>query len=152
MVEVIISTMLVAVVLVGAMDCVGSVLRGRTATSESVRAKHLAQQLMVEIIGQSYEEPVDTPQFGRESESGGDRSDWDDIDDYDAWSSSPPEAKDGAALPNLSGWQREVTVDWVDPNSLSTVSGTDQGVKRVTVLVSRNGTLKARMESLRSNQ
>ena len=101
MVEVIISTMLVAVVLVGAMDCVGSVLRGRTATSESVRAMHLAQQLMVEIIGQSYEEPVDTPQFGRESESGGDRLEWDDVDDYDSWSSSPPETKDGTALLNL---------------------------------------------------
>ena len=152
MVEVVISTMLVAVVLVGAMDCVGGVLRGRVVTSESVRAMHLAQQLMVEILGQSYQEPVDAPVFGRESESSGDRLDWDDVDDYDSWSSSPPEAKDGTALSNLDDWQREVTVHWVDPNSLTVVSGTDQGVKRITVLVRHNGELKARLESLSSDQ
>ena len=61
LIEVIISTMLVGVVLVGAMDCLGAVIRGHMNTSNAGRGPLLAGQLMTEILSQSYEEPVDTP-------------------------------------------------------------------------------------------
>ena len=108
---------------------------------------------MEEVLTQSYEEPADTPTFGRESpESGGQRTDWDDVDDYHQWSSSPPENRTGTAIPNSAGWQRDVIVQWVDPNDPSQVSGVEQGVKRVTVTVRRNGQILAQETALRSDK
>jgi hypothetical protein len=64
------------------------------------------------------------------------RADWDDVDDYDGWSASPPEAKDGTELTEFTGWSRAVTVEYVAPAKPGTVAvGGDQGVKRVTVVV-----------------
>ena len=151
-VEVVISVMIVGLVMVSAMDSVGQILRGRQQTADAVRAKALAQQLMTEILRDAYEDDT-SPVFGPESgESGGSRADWDDVDDYDGWSQSPPEDHDGNTLPNLSGWQRDVVVEFVDPADPASVSGTDQGVKRVTVSVSRNGVTLAREVSLRTDQ
>ena len=83
LVEVVVSSLLVGLVLVGAMDCLGAVIRGRMSTSDSGRGEQFAQELMTEILSQNYQEPVDTPTFGRESsESGGSRPDWDDVDGF----------------------------------------------------------------------
>ena len=89
-----------------------------------------------------YEEPVDTPVFGPEAteDAGGNRTEYDDVDDYHGWVAGPPQERDGTALPGLTGWQRSVSVDYVDPDVPETVVGSDQGVKRVTVTVSRDGT------------
>ena len=101
LVEVVVSTMLVGLVLVGALKGVGAVIRGRVGTSDSGFGKHLASQLMAEIMENDYLEPVDPPTFGREtSESGGNRTDWDDVDDYHLWGSRPPTDRLGMALPN----------------------------------------------------
>ena len=96
----------------------------------------LAQDLMDEIMLQPYREPVETIAFGRESsESGGQRNDWDDVDDYDSWSSSPPKHRDGTTIPNTSHYTREVEVVFLDPAGLANVVATDQGIKRVRVTV-----------------
>ena len=88
--EVVVSTMLVGVVLVGAMNGVGGVLKTWRAGEQRHDGLALCQQLMTEVLQRRYEEPDDTVQFGRESsESGGDRELWDDIDDYHDWSSAP---------------------------------------------------------------
>ena len=47
--------------------------------------------------------------------------------------------KDGAAIPGTDGWLRQVTVERVAPGNLQQVVGTDQGFKRITVTVCRNG-------------
>jgi len=90
--------------------------------------------------------------FGRESESGVDRADWDDVDDYHLWSASPPQDRSGTPLPNLTDWQRDVVVEWVDPSNPSVTVGSDQGVKRITVTVRRNGQIVAQDFALRSEK
>ena len=153
MVEVAVSSLLVGLVLVGAMNCLGAVIRGHMSTGNSGRGEQLAQELMIEILSQSYEEPADTPLFGRESsESGGSRSDWDDVDDYDGWSASPPEYRDENLIFNASGWQRDVTVELIDPADPATVSGTDQGLKRITITIQYNGQVVTRLVALRSDK
>ena len=153
LIEVVISTLLVGVLLVAAMDCVGAVIRGRLGVGDSGKAEQLLRQLMSEIMEQEYEEPDDPPVFGRESsESGSDRTNWDDVDDYHLWSSSPPEDRSGSPLPNLTDWQRDVIIDWVDPTNPSVTVGSDQGVKRITVTVRRNGDIVAIETALRSDQ
>lgn len=151
-VEVVVSTMLVALVLIGAMDCVGAVIRGRMVTGDTVRAQQLADQLMAEILDKDYLEPIEPPVFGREtSESGSVRTDWDDVDDFHLWNGSPPRDQAGTPMPDSSDWQRGVVVEWVDPNDPAKIVGIDQGVKRITVTVQRNSEVLAQRMTLRSD-
>ena len=153
LVEVTISTLLVGLVLVASLRSVGHVMRSRGSTSAEARAAILAEQLMTEILNEDYEEPVDPPEFGRESgESGGSRENWDDVDDYHLWDRRPPEDRDGNPLPNSTDWQRDVTVQFVNPADPSGVSGSDQGVKRITVNVWFGGEILAQSVALRSDE
>ncbi len=151
MVETLLSVVLVGGRLVVALDTAGSAVAGRYMTQERGRGALLAQALMAEILPLSYEEPVDPPTFGRESgENGGDRAGYDDVDDYHTWTSNPPEYRDGTVLPGLSAWERAVVVDYVDPNDLTTVVGSDQGVKRITITVTRNEIVTASLVAVRA--
>ena len=153
LIEVSISTLLVGLVLVASMRSLGHVVRSRGSTSVDARALALAEQLISEILDHDYEDTGGSPVFGRESgESGGDRADWDDVDDYDGWSSTPPEDRSGNALPNSTNWQRDVTVEFVDPSDPASVSGSDQGLKRVIVTVRLSGTTLAESTAIRSNE
>ena len=151
MVEVIISVVIVGTMTVAALNTVGAAKLGNQKTTSRKSGALLAQALMSEILLQDYEEPVDTPDFGRESsESGGDRIDYDDVDDYDGWSSSPPEYKDGTVIPDLGGWTREVSVAWVNATDLLSTSGSETNVKRITVTVTYNGVQVASLTAVRT--
>lgn len=151
MVEITISVVIVGGMMVAALNTVGAAKLGSHKTTSRKSGTLLAQQLMAEILTQSYAEPVDTPSFGRElSESGGDRADYDDVDDYDSWSSSPPEYKDGTAIPDLDGWAREVSVRWVKAADLSLTSGSETNVKRITVTVTYNDLEVASLTAVRT--
>jgi Tfp pilus assembly protein PilV len=153
LIEVVISTMLVGLVLVGAMQCLGAVIRGRMHTSESGRAQQLAQQLMAEILATEYQEPVEPPVFGpEESESEGSRKYFDDVDDYHRWTATPPQDRNGTALHNRTGWKREVTVEYVNPTNPGTLEATDLGVKRITVTIRLDGNLLSQQVALRSDR
>lgn len=146
LIEVVVSTMLVSVVLVGAMNLVGASLRGSVESSRKTRAVLLANDLLGEILQQQYLEPTDTPAWGVEgSELMSARTLWDDVDDYDGWDESPPQKKDGSVIPDSAGWRRWVEVKHVDPDNLATdlLDSNDQGVKRITVNVSLDGQLLA---------
>ena len=151
MVEATISVVIVGGMLVAALGTVGAVARVQQRVTNSGRGFPLAQQLMSEIMQLSYEEPEDTPAFGRElAEGAASRADFDDIDDYYDWSASPPQEKDGTALPDLDGWNRSVTVERVDPLDLSGVSASETGVKRVTVTVEHNDVPVAQLVAVRT--
>lgn len=151
MIETVISIAIVGVMMVAALNAVGASRLGQKKTGDRGKGALLAQQLMSEILRQHYVEPVDTPGFGRESsESGGDRADYDDVDDYDAWTASPPQNKDGTVIPDLNGWQRSVEVDWVNPDNLNTPIGVDKNVKRIIVMVSRDGVPVASLTAVRT--
>jgi hypothetical protein len=96
----------------------------------------LAQQLLTEILQCYYIDPGFSPTFGPESgESVGNRSMFNDVDDYNNWSESPPQLKNGTKLTDYTGWTRTVAVVWADPTTPTKTSATDQGLKRVTVTV-----------------
>lgn len=152
LIESVISMLIVGLMLVAALNTIGASRVTQSRGVEQTLGPMLAEELMAEILNQSYEETVDTPTFGRESgELSGSRASWDDVDDYTEWSASPPEAKDGTALPAMEGWTRMVEVKWVssvDPN-LESVPAT--GIKRVDVSVSYNGRVVSTLSSLRTN-
>ncbi len=150
LVEAVISIVLVGVLLVAAINTLGATAVSKRNIEHQALGYTLAADLMAEILSQAYEEPDDTPEFGRESgESGGGRMDWDDVDDYDGWSATPPETKDEEPLDGYDQWTRSVEVAFVDPTSLNDLGG-NTGVKRITVTASFNGVPAAELVAVRT--
>jgi MSHA pilin protein MshD len=138
MVEAIVATLIVSTMLVAALSALGASVATQRKLSTGNQALLLAQDLLSEIMQQDYEDADYGPgSFGLGSDEVGDgsRALWEDVDDYDGWSASPPEAKDGTPLAGFNRWGRSVQVDWVDSDDLTTVRGSDEGVKLIIVTV-----------------
>ncbi len=149
--EVLVSVALVSGLLVAALDLLGATTIGRQRMADRSRAQLLALDLMSEIMRQAYEDPEGPVVFGREStESGGNRLDFDDVDDFDTWFGKPPEARDGTKMMDLQQWGRTVAVEWVDQSDLTTASGPPTDIKRITITVDRSGTTLAELVAVRS--
>ena len=152
LVEAVVSLLIVGAVLVAALNTVGASRLSQYRTSQTTRGQLLAESLMAEILQHDYQDPNDTPVFGIEpGESTTTRADFDDVDDYDGWSSTPPEQKDGTQIPDLAGCERSVTVQWVDPADITQVQGSESNAKRVTVTVSCDNKQVASLAAIRTN-
>ncbi len=163
MAEAIASTMIVGIMMVASLEAMQTVVGTWESTDAQSRSRTFAHELLDEILHQPYEEPksaedqeisasndpdeaamnqmpapdAQTATFGRESnESGMDRAEFDDVDDYDGWSESELESKDGQTIPDTAGWGRSVAVSYADPVTLSSAGAvTDTGLKLVSVSV-----------------
>ncbi len=84
LVEMVISIVLVAVLLLAALNMLGSASLGQRTTDGQRRGNQLAQDLMNEILLQPYAEETDPDSFGLEGIENVplDRSLYDDVDDY----------------------------------------------------------------------
>jgi hypothetical protein len=151
-VECAVSTLLTAVVIVGALQCVAATQRIRRAMREQRQDRELAQQLLSEIVQGFYLEPSGSATFGAEGdETLGNRSLFDDVDDYHLWSEGPPAGKDGSPLTGFAGWTRQVTVSWVDPANPNNAVGSDQGIKKISVSVTSPFGKTTTLAALRSS-
>lgn len=150
-VEAVISMVIVAVMLTVALNVVGASRLTQQRVSLVNRGHLLADALLSEVLAQDYQEPVDVSVFGRESgEAAASRTNYDDVDDYAGWSSSPPLAKDGTILANSVGWKRTVQVEWVGVSDPGQIEAVETGVKRVTVTAEYGGVPQARLVALRT--
>jgi Tfp pilus assembly protein PilV len=138
LVEAVCSLLIVAVLLTAALTAVAASLTGRRAASRQAWARLLAEELLAEALAQRYREPgAVAPPLGVDAGETG-RAAFDDVDDYDRWSESPPQSPTGVALAGGEPWSRSVEVSWVDPGDLAFVLAAESGVKRITVRVSYN--------------
>ena len=152
LVEVVISSLVVALMLVAAMTTLGAVGRDYGMVREFQLGHLLGEKLVAEILQQAYFDPNDPSGFGVEAgESTGTRVDFDDVDDYEGWSDSPPQLRDGTAIPGAEGWARTVTVWWADVLDPGTQMGAETGLKRVRVEVTSPRGKVFTVESLRSS-
>ena len=152
LVEVAMASLLVGVLLIGALNSVGAKLRHQSKLADRQQAHRLAEQLLAEVLEHRYADPDETPVFGTEtSETGGTRSPYDDVDDFDGWDQTPPVDRDGVTLPNSTGWRRTVDVAYVNANDMTTTSVTDQGLKRITVSIYHDGQLILSRVGVRSS-
>jgi len=143
--ETAVSTFLVGLVLVTAATTSGTSVRMQAKAGERAKAGYLAHALVAEMLELSYMQPGQTSSaIGREAgESATSRANYNDVDDYNGWIDSPPQNKDGSVMPDLTGWQRQVVVEWVAPTTLTQASpgsASETGMKRLTVAVQHNGT------------
>ncbi len=151
LIEAAISTVIVGIMFVAALNTVGAARVAQYKAALIGRGRLYAEALMTEILQQSYQEPGATYVFGREAgESNTSRTAYDDVDDYYGWTESPLIAKDGTALPNSANWSRTVTVEWVDPLDPKQVSGTETGAKRITVVAAFRNVPQATVVAVRT--
>ena len=135
-----IAVLLTGLLMLAALRSVGASKRREAGTGDLVRGQQIAADLMNEILRQAYQEPTDLPLFGLEpNESTGNRSLFDDVDDYINWSSSPPKDRSGTAIPGFTGWTQAVSVIWANPSTLGTTTNSDTGLKKITVTISKSG-------------
>ena len=152
LVEVSVSTILVGLIVVGALRCLAGSTRAGMITTNSTLAMLLAEDLMEEILQQDYAEPVDSPQFGIEGAEAADvRTEWDDVDDYDNWKASPPQDADGGSIA-AADWTRTVAVQQVSSDDLQDVrpDSEDTGVRKITVSVSYKGIVLSELVSVQT--
>ncbi len=153
LVEVVVSSLLVGLVMVASLRSTGAVFRTWSVAADQAVGQAIVQHLMSEVIQARYEDPEETPVFGHEpaeAQSPTNRNDFDDVDDYHGWSVSTPEQKDGTPLSDYASWQRDVTIALVDPDDPTTVSGTDEGLKRITVTATSPQGQQTTLVALRS--
>ena len=112
--------MIVGVMLVAALSVAGTARRGERFVADSTQGQLLAMDLMNEILLNPYEDTNDTPVFGREPSEppGQGRSAFDDIDDYDGWSSEQAKSKDDLNSLAPAGWSRSARLRWVLKNPI----------------------------------
>ncbi len=136
LIEVVVSSLLVGTVVVGSLEMLGASVRTQTSANDRIDGPRLAEMLIAEIMTMPYDEPDGAGPKGLDSgESGGDRADFDDVDDYQGWSESTIQAKNGTPLPNTVGWTRTADVWWVDRANGNVWIIHDTGLKRFTVTV-----------------
>lgn len=153
LVEVAVSIVVVGTMLAAALQAVGAARVGLRALGDRGRGLLLAQDLMAEILQQRYADADYGPgSFGLAATEAapGTRSLFDDVDDYHGWAASPPQHKDGTPIEWAAGYRRSVAVAWVDPADWSQVAGSNTGVKRITVVVERDGRPVATLTALRT--
>lgn len=151
-IEAVISTIIVAAMLVAALNAVGASRLTQHKASVANRGWLLAESLMAEVLRRDYQDPYKPIVFGPEAdESTTTRADFDDVDDYHMWSSSPPVDEDGTALANTTGWQRSVTVEWVVAKEPAQVAGSESYAKRITVTVRHNNVPQATLVAVRTD-
>jgi hypothetical protein len=141
----VISIVLVATVFAVAMNTVGASRTMMFRVADRAAADALAAQMAAEILALPYWSPVYHSGMGPNSEeaAAGDRSKFDDVDDYHNWSTTPPEHKNGTAMTDHAGLTRSVKTPWVDPSDLTTERNYETGVKRITVQVKRGDVVLA---------
>jgi len=151
--ETVISTLLVGFVLVSTLQIVGPMARSTTVHADRIVAANLANELSEEIATKLFIDPNAASQddIGIDADDAvSNRRSFDDIDDYNAWNSSPPNISSGSSFINLSGWARSVTVVHAQLADPSQDSPTYTGLKRITVTVSKDGTKLAQITTLHS--
>jgi type II secretory pathway pseudopilin PulG len=152
LVEVVASTMIVGMLAVATLNSLGAATRSADSIGNRAIAAGLADELLSEILQQPYSDPDGAAVFGHESgESSSPRSACDDIDDYNTWTASPPQYRDGTTIPDRTNWRQRVAITWVVPSNPSQTSGTDQGVKRIRVKIEYNDQVLADQSALRTN-
>lgn len=139
LIEAAITTVIVGVGFTASMELFYACTRSTVTSGQLTVATMLAANVQEALTGLSFSDPTSlVPLFG--PEAGETAATYDDIDDFDLHTFSPPIDASLTPLSDLSQYAQIVTVAPVPLNRLSTASGvvtktTNTGALRVTVVV-----------------
>lgn len=140
--ELVVSVFIVGILLVSSLSTVGASRKNSFTESSRPLAVGLAEDLLAEIQNLSIIDPDCKCGYGVESLEGTtNRSAFDDVDDYNGLSDTPPKQKDGTNIVGFTGWKRTVKIERVTSTDWKLTSSTYQGNYRITIQVFR-GTVK----------
>lgn len=130
--ETVISTVLVSITLVASMNSLAFVIKTIAKDSEAERASHIAHAWLSQIASLPFRDPVDsTEALGLEAgESPLARAEWDDCDDYDAWSVTQLPALPGTESAVI-GWGAQVQVNYCDLDEPESITSSATPLKRI---------------------
>lgn len=152
MIEVVLSFIVVSIMLLGALEAVAASRRTVAIAERSATARFLADELLAQVFAKSYSDPNETAILGIElTEVAGGKASMDDLDDFDGWRESPPRDATGGKLAGYDGWSREVSVEWVAPDSPNSVKSSETGARRITVIAKFNGAEYGRAVAIRTD-
>lgn len=152
LIEVSIGTLLVGGVLATTLHLVAPTVRSTQLAGDRLIAATLADDMTDEIMAHPFADATnDNGLIGPGAgETGSNRSQFDDVDDYNGWSATA-QTRDGDPIPGIgSGWVVRVSVAHANPDNPTQVSVSETGVKRIVVQVSRNGVLLAERVAVRT--
>ena len=135
MIEVVLSFIVVSLMLLAALEVVAASRRTIAIAERRATARFLSDELLTLVFSKPYSDPNETAILGLEiSESLATKSGFDDVDDFNGWKESPPTTADEKKMTDYAGWSREVTVEWVSPDSPGTVQSSETNAKRIIVV------------------
>ena len=145
------ASIIVAVIAVAAVRTAAGAATAQTLSSRRATAVMLAESLLAEIERKAYIDPSNPTTLGRDAgESSTDKATYDDVDDFNGWSESPPRDSKGNSIAGMTEWTRKVSVVWSDMGPLTPDRGGDTGMKSVTVSVYYKSKLMCELQSLRA--
>ncbi|MBP7933285.1 MAG: hypothetical protein KA354_01440 [Phycisphaerae bacterium] len=140
-IEAVVSVAVIGTTVAMALHTFGSFARGALFDRETAIATELAAQLAAEIRPQAFEDPGSTIVFGPETdETDGTRQDFDDVDDYNGWTATPPQRRDGTPMGEYPNFSQNVVVEFDGSTDL----------KKITVTIAKDGKARAELHLLRA--
>lgn len=153
LVEALIAIPIVGISLVAALNTVGAARLTEQKSLQRQRAYELAESLLGEMASLPYDDALDlSGPIGPSPQelATGNRSLFNDINDYDGWKASPPQRKDGSPIPDGGGWRESVSIERLDPGTWAPTGGADLGLTRITVNVLYGDAPLAALTALRT--
>lgn len=152
LIECALSAAILATITVAGLRASGVAATVDAGTAQRATATQLAASLLAEITRFPYSDPAGGTAIGIDAgETAGKRSTYDDADDFHGHVESPPQDALGTDIAALAGWTRSVAVARVTLANPTVSSGTETGLRSITVTVFRAGKVVRRLEALMSN-
>ena len=154
--EMILASTILAVSLTAGVAMLGTVAKSQKSAMDRRLASELAHSYLEEILDYSYDSSSDEGRVfilsdpEKDGSLGAGLSPYGTVDDFDGCDCQPPCTTDGTPLKGLLGVRRTASVKWVAPDDLDGISGTDEGLKRVTIIVEVDGKEMARAVGLKA--
>lgn len=137
LIEVMISIVLVSTILLVSLTASANLMRNNSERRNTNLGQQLASQILDEVSSVDFHDPTSVI-FGLEpDESATDRTTFDDVDDYQGYTSSPPSHRDGTAIDGYEGWSFSVSIAAAeaDANGITTVNVDAQAPLRLIAVV-----------------
>jgi len=146
LVEILISVVILAMAIVPFIGVFTSGIKGGGVAQKIVIGNNLVQDLMEEIRSKKFDEDPGSPtspgQLGPEQQESRDNTppnNFDDVDDYNGYSDSPPEEVDGTVMAEYSEYSRSAIVEYVTEDDFNIIASEITDFKRITVTLTWDG-------------
>lgn len=150
LIETVLSLLILAGAFASGLTAIGSARASQVAAAERRFALSLAEDMMDEVLAEPNYKEGNT--YGLEAgERASDRQAFDDMDDYDDWSSTPPVDYYDVDIPGGDGYSRRVQILYVNPDNPTQYVSTDMGLAVIIVRVRFNTKIVAEIRAYRSD-